>query len=326
MPPSAPAASVVSRRSRLALLAAATAVALLLAEGVLRAWFPEVGKLRQLVVSTDDERGFEVRPGIEIPFAGVFTPLSRTVVWQTNRQGLRDDRAVGPPSRRFRVATYGDSETFGWAVALEDTFQRQMEGLDPAVEVLNFGVPGYNVTNVRDQLERTVPRFEPDLAIYLVNKNDFNEPVTFSPLSYSHVLLHLRFLWHFTVAKKLRLLQRGEEERLAVFSEEVDRMTRFLARRGTPFVVGFLRWRNYWALRDREALEDAHRRTVVNLRPAVRSQPREDGHYAAAAHRRMAALFCGEIAGAGSGGCVPAGWLRPALAVREGSGLSPPLR
>lgn len=315
-----------SRRSRLALLAAASLAALLAAEGVLRVWFPQVGKLRQLVVSTDDERGFAVRPGIEVRFAGVFSPLSRTVVWQTNRQGLRDDHEIGPPSWRYRVATYGDSETFGWAVPLEDTFQRQMQALDSRVEVLNFGVPGYNVTNVRDHLERTVPHFEPDLVIYLVNKNDFNEPVSFSPLSYSHVLLHLRFLWHFTVAKKIRLMHRDAQERLATFGREVDRMSRFLGARGTPFVVGFLRWSNHEAVRDGEHDRVSYRRELVNVREVVHGQPREDGHYASAAHRRMAALFCGVIAGESVGGCVPPGWSRAAVAARRGEGLTAPGR
>ena len=206
-------ANAPSRRSRAVLLVVATVAGLLVAEGVLRVWFPQVGKLRQLVVSTDDDRGFAARPNIELPFAGVFTRLPHEVVWQTNAQGLREDHEIGPPSARYRVATYGDSETFGWSVALDETFQRQMQALDPRVEVLNFGVPGYNVINVREQLERTVPRFEPDLVIYLVNKNDFNEPVHFTPLSYSHVLLHLRFLWHFTVGKKIRLMQRDGADR-----------------------------------------------------------------------------------------------------------------
>ena len=54
------------RGYRLALLAVSSLVAGLGAEVVLRVWFPEIGKLRNLVVSTDDERGFAPKPGVEI--------------------------------------------------------------------------------------------------------------------------------------------------------------------------------------------------------------------------------------------------------------------
>jgi len=327
--PSLPSNAEPSRRSRLALLAAVSLVGLLLAEVVLRVYFPEVGKLRQLVVTTDDERGFAPKPSLRIPFDGVFSPLSRSIIWQTNAQGLRDDREVGPPTERFRVATYGDSETFGWSVALEDTFQREMEAIDPRIEVLNFGVPGYNVTNIRDHLERTAPRFRPDFVIYLVNKNDFNEPVGFTPASYSHVLLHLRFLWHFTIGKEFRHSKRRSAGRREVFAGEVDRMTRFLETRDTPFVLGFLKWKNHESVS--EYIPSAHAaaarqggdapgsgansqrrflRELVDVKAIVRGEPKQDGHLAQSAHRKLAAFFCRVIARGNNGACVPSGWAR----------------
>src|SRR5262249_19686757 len=151
---------------------------------------------------------------------------------------------------RFRIATYGDSETFGWSVALEETFQRRMEAIDPRVEVLNFGVPGYAVINIRGQLERTVAEFQPDLVLYLVNKNDFNEPPQLTRLSESSVLMHIHFLWHFTVGKKIRLAIRDEADHLEMFADEIDRMTRDLEARDTPFLLAFLKWRNRDVVRD----------------------------------------------------------------------------
>jgi hypothetical protein len=240
---------------------------------------------------------------------------------QTNSQCLRDDREVVGDSERFRVAVFGDSETFGWALPLEETFQRQMETIDPRVEVLNFGVPGYNVTNVRHHLELNVPRFDPDLVIYLVNKNDFNEPVTFSPLSYSHVLLHVRFLWHFTVAKPIRRMHRDDAARLALFGDEINRMTGLLAERDTPFIVGFLKWRNHTAVRDFDGDMNPvrarrFRRELVNVKDVVRGEPREDGHWARSAHGKIAKLFCGLISETPNSGCVPHGWRPEAVAAR----------
>ena len=63
--PSPIGAGTPSRRSRVALAAAAT---LLACEAVLRSWFPEIGRLRSLVVNTDDDRGFVLRTGGEVTF------------------------------------------------------------------------------------------------------------------------------------------------------------------------------------------------------------------------------------------------------------------
>jgi len=331
--------------SRLALLAVSSLVAGLLAELTLRVWFPEIGKLRQLVVSTDDERGFAPKPNVRLPFAGVFSPLSQQIVWQTNADGLRHEGEIGRVAERFRVATYGDSETFGWSVALEDSFQRRMEAIDPRIEVLNFGVPGYNVTNVRDDLERSVPRFQPDLVIYLVNKNDFNEPVQFSPLSYSHVLLHLRFAWHFTVAKQLRLLTRDEPERLELFAREAERMTRYLEARDTPLVMGFLKWKNRESVRDHvpnarpvATSGDGHvpgayagstqrfRRELVDVKAVLAGELKEDLHFTRSAHDKIAALFCQVISGEAERSCIPPGWRREALTLGTTAAAAIPQR
>jgi hypothetical protein len=292
-------------------LATATILSLLVSEGMLRLFSPQLAKLRQLVELTDDGRGFAPKAGARIDFGGVFESLRRPVVWQTNGDGFRDDRDVGPPGDRFRIATYGDSETFGWSVALEETFQKRMEAIDPRVEVLNFGVPGYQVINIRAQMERTLSRFEPDLVLYLVNKNDFNEPPGLTSWSKSHLLLHLHFLWHFTVGKQLRLATREGEDKLRMFADEVDRMTRDLEARDTPFLLAFLRWRNRTAVRNYTPRSPAghFRREYIDVKPAVAGEPKEDIHFAASAHRKMAALFCEAISGRPDR-CIPPEWVR----------------
>lgn len=298
-------------RSRLGVLIGATLLSLGLAELALRSFSPRLARLRELVEVTSDERGFAPKPSARIDFEGVFEPLAHPVVWQTNSAGFRNDGDVGPPGERFRIATYGDSETFGWSVELEDTFQRRMQAIDPRAEVLNFGVPGYQVTNVRKQLERTLPVFEPDLVLYLVNKNDFNDPPRLTPLSQSHLLLHLHFLWHFSVGKQMRLATRDNPQRLQMFGDEVERMTRLLEDRDTPFVLAFLRWRNRLAVRDHvpRGSPKRFRRQLVDLKTAIAGEPKADIHYTASAHRKLAALFCRTISGA-TGSCVPPGWHR----------------
>jgi hypothetical protein len=300
------------RRSHFAVLIAATLLALGLAEVGLRIFSPQLAQLRKLVELTDDERGFAPKPSTRVDFGGVFEPLARPIVWQTNAAGFRDDHEVGPPGERFRIATYGDSETFGWSVALEETFQRRMEAIDPRVEVLNFGVPGYQVINVRKQLERTVPPFQPDLAIYLVHKNDFNEPPQLTRLSSSHLLLHVHFLWHFTIGKEIRLAIRDRPEHLQMFADEVDRMTRALEARDIPFVLAFLRWKNHAVVREYvvRGTPRLFRRQFVDVESVLGGEIKIDDHYGASAHRKLASLLCRVISESDEGSCLPPGWSR----------------
>jgi hypothetical protein len=47
------------------------------------------------------------------------------------------------PADRIRITTVGDSFTYSDDVALEAAWQSRLEALDPKLELLNFGVPGF---------------------------------------------------------------------------------------------------------------------------------------------------------------------------------------
>lgn len=72
-------------------------------------------------------------------------PNGRSALYHSNSQGIRadGDYSTRPPSSVLRIATFGDSFTHGDDVGGEDTWQSQLEGMDPQIEVLNFGVGGY---------------------------------------------------------------------------------------------------------------------------------------------------------------------------------------
>ena len=79
-----------------------------------------------------------------------------------------------------RVAVLGDSIAFGYWVSDEQGFARQLETLlerraGPAggrVEVLNFGVPGYNLEQEIEALRAKALAFSPDLVVVLFCLND----------------------------------------------------------------------------------------------------------------------------------------------------------
>ena len=88
-----------------------------------------------------------------------------------NSQGLRDyEYLLQKPNNTFRIAVIGDSYTFGWGVNLPDTYPKILEkklnqNFNINYEVINFGVPGYNLVMYKEILEKKVLKYDPDLII-----------------------------------------------------------------------------------------------------------------------------------------------------------------
>jgi lysophospholipase L1-like esterase len=94
-----------------------------------------------------------------------------------NRDGMRVPGDF-PPSRPgvFRVITLGDSLTYGYGIAEQDTYPRVLEALlndTFRVEVLNLGVAGAQSEDIYKILQRKLPVLRPDLVFYGVCLNDF---------------------------------------------------------------------------------------------------------------------------------------------------------
>ena len=308
---------------RLALTVAGALTFLLLAEIGLRWLAPDLTLLLRLFEATDDPRPYVLRPGAAVEYRGFASSLGRTVAWRINEQGLRDDRTVGPRSDRFRVATWGDSEAFGWSVELDETFQRRMQAFDPRVEVLNLGVPGYNVADTNEHLARTLDGLDPDLAIFLSTKNDFDRSLEIHTVwSRARLLMWTRLLHQLVFLRPERRALRGSPERKRFFAEQVDRMIRFCEGRGVPLLIGFERAENRQDLLDHLRPDDwlathpdgrgagGFRVELVDVDAATRGIPDADGHLSARAHRELAALFCARISAPEPGHCIPPGWAR----------------
>lgn len=124
---------------------------------------------RETVRRTDDPLlRFELRPG---GFA------QAEVAYRINALGLRGpETTVEKPPGVERVAVLGDSIAFGYWVAEEDAFPRQLEALVSSsgrrVEVLDFGVPGYNLDQQIAALRTKALAFSPDLVVVAFCLND----------------------------------------------------------------------------------------------------------------------------------------------------------
>jgi len=106
-----------------------------------------------------------------------------------NSEGMNNpvDYPVQKPPRTFRIVTLGDSWTFGYLVNTEDNYPSQIEKLlntSPTCkgthfEVLNFGVPGYDLAYGVERFKTRAAKYDPDLVLWFVHEDDFNQPNEF---------------------------------------------------------------------------------------------------------------------------------------------------
>jgi len=134
---------------------------------------------RQTIAPSDDrDLDYELRPGAADGAAAI------------SSAGLRDREFSTPkPPGVFRIAAIGDSVTYGSGGPRELAWPKRLEerlaGLsatpawstsappgEPPIEVLNLGVPGYNVTQVVRRLRLRGLAFDPDLVVYGYVLND----------------------------------------------------------------------------------------------------------------------------------------------------------
>lgn len=93
-----------------------------------------------------------------------------------NRDGMRLSGDFPPkPPGTFRILALGDSLTYGYGIAKEDTYASVLEAeLRKAyrVEVLNLGVSGAQSEDILRILQTHLPRLQPNLVFYGVCVND----------------------------------------------------------------------------------------------------------------------------------------------------------
>jgi len=96
-----------------------------------------------------------------------------------NSLGFRGpDFTPAKPARTFRIICLGDSTTFGWSVADDETYPAQLEKRLLArypgrnFQALNLGVTGYTSLQGRELFLSRAAGFQPDLVIFAFGSND----------------------------------------------------------------------------------------------------------------------------------------------------------
>jgi lysophospholipase L1-like esterase len=123
----------------------------------------------RLTLPVDDVREYVLKPNLA-------TDPGRRIPWSTNAHGMRDRPCtVSKPAHTFRVALVGDSIAAGWAVRDDEGFEPRLERAfdarsraagGPAVEVLNFSVPGHGPGQRWSHFAAVGWAFGPDLVVF----------------------------------------------------------------------------------------------------------------------------------------------------------------
>jgi len=119
--------------------------------------------------------GFQGNEGYNSVFIKNNDVITRGGKAHINNVGLRDEknRQIAKPENIVRIAFFGDSHTFGHGNDNADTYPAQLEKIlnsknraAKKIEILNFGVSGFNTIQEYIYLRRFGIKFHPDIVLF----------------------------------------------------------------------------------------------------------------------------------------------------------------
>jgi hypothetical protein len=111
-------------------------------------------------------------------------PDSNKPQYRSNSQGLRATReySLEPPAGKVRIEAFGDSFTHASNVPTGSTWEERLEGFDPGLEVMNFGIPGAEISQGLLRYRREGARYHPGVVLIGFMSENINRVVnTFRP-------------------------------------------------------------------------------------------------------------------------------------------------
>lgn len=168
---------------RLITVLGSLAVLFLVAEAAIRFLVPPAYWLFRDAASdwrADPELGWVQKPNLDVT---TISDRGWTVEFSTNRDGVAPASAVHERSAGVaRVMVFGDSVVVGRAVAADQRIEawlgRLLGEAGIQVEVYNAGVQGYSTDQTLLRMERLLPLYKPDVALYGFCDNDLGGNVS----------------------------------------------------------------------------------------------------------------------------------------------------
>ncbi len=161
------------RGAPLLLAVVALASGLLLCEGALSIWHPQIHRRPPNIWQFDAELGWSHVPGGQ----GRLVTPEFDVGIEINRDGLRSPAYERPKREGVRrVLVFGDSFAEGWGVEGDEMLSARLQDClsdsGEAAEVLNFGVAGYGTDQAYLLFQKLGQSYQPDLVVLLFYGND----------------------------------------------------------------------------------------------------------------------------------------------------------
>jgi hypothetical protein len=100
------------------------------------------------------------------------------VTYRSNAQGFRDERRTAPAPGDRTIAIIGDSFSFGYGVAFDQTFGALLEARLPAAAVYNLAQPGYSIDQIWLAERKLALPMKPALLIVAFISDDFTRSLT----------------------------------------------------------------------------------------------------------------------------------------------------
>jgi len=152
--------------------------------------------------------------------------LPYTVNYSINSDSLNEryDYNLKKPPGTFRIIALGDSYTFGHYVNTSDNYPEQLEDLLSQTafcsnitnfEVINLGVPGYDLEYSVERFRKRGQKYDPDMVIWFAKPDDFimlNELIAPKKEKYKKDF----------EAKNGRTIQHSSDENLQLWQKAID--------------------------------------------------------------------------------------------------------
>lgn len=181
-------------------------LSLLCAEIILRVFIFDMSFFKYIVISNSPKVIWELRPNVKVISRGLRPRLNPFYI-STSSEELRDYE-YSYNKTKPRIAVLGDSFTFGSGVNNDETYPKILEDyLNHSMDVINFGVPGYNTMQELEVLRAKVLKFSPDMVIIGYGGDD-HEISHYKKYKYAYIiceksaLLSSLYYYFFIVKKK----------------------------------------------------------------------------------------------------------------------------
>lgn len=146
--------------------------------GIRQSVYPIEAKDYNFPPSTSLKYFYEPKPNSQRTDSREWLPYKRT--YKFNNEGFRSfaDFDINKPQNVFRIITLGDSHTFGAYVDILENYPSRLETtlnkncLNKKFEVINLGVPGYDITYAIEHFLQRGQKYSPDLVIWLIKEDD----------------------------------------------------------------------------------------------------------------------------------------------------------